>query len=137
MSFKRIKDKLDQYTIDIRSTKTNNSLNEMNKIEVENGYHISSDYKSFINEYGKCWIEDNVYTYLREKPVWLVDESVPVELFYGLEQNDYDIREAIKTYKEQLPEQIILIADADGGDQICLDVSEINQGKILFLGSWT
>lgn len=43
MSFKRIKDKLDQYTIDIRSTKTNNSLNEMNKIE-ENGYHIYPDY---------------------------------------------------------------------------------------------
>lgn len=133
MSFKRIKDKLDQYTIDIRSTnKTNDSLNEMHKIEKENGYHISSDYKSFINEYGECWIEDNVYTYLREKPVWLVGESVPVELFYGLEQNDYDIREAIKTYNEQLPEQIIPIADADGGDLICLDVSEINQGKIYF-----
>ncbi|WP_318010246.1 SMI1/KNR4 family protein [Bacillus sp. 28A-2] len=101
----------------MRSTKTNDSLNE-----------FSSDYKSFINEYGECWIEDNVYTYLREKPVWLVGESVPVELFYGLEQNDYDIREAIKTYKEQLPE----IADVDGGDLICLDVSEINQGKIYF-----
>lgn len=66
MSFKRIKDKLGQYTIDIRSTKTNNSLNEMKKIEEENGFHISSDYNSFINEYGKCWIEDNVYTHLRE-----------------------------------------------------------------------
>ncbi|WP_332284347.1 SMI1/KNR4 family protein [Bacillus safensis] len=121
MSFKRIKDKLDQYTIDIRSTKINNLLNEMDKIEEENGYHISSDYKSFINEYGECWIEDNVYTSLREKPVWFVGESVPVELFYGLEQNDYDIREAIKTYKEQLSEQIIPIVDADGGDLICLD----------------
>ncbi|MFP3812687.1 SMI1/KNR4 family protein [Bacillus pumilus] len=104
----------------------------MNKIEEENGYHISSDYKSFINKYGECWIEDNVYTSLREKPVWFVGESVPVELFYGLEQNDYDIREAIKTYKEQLSEQIIPIADADDGDLICLDVSEINQGKIYF-----
>ncbi|WP_275891461.1 MULTISPECIES: hypothetical protein [Bacillus] len=44
MSFQRIKDKLDQYTIDIRSTKSNSSLYEMNKIEEENGYHISSDY---------------------------------------------------------------------------------------------
>ncbi|MBU8573803.1 SMI1/KNR4 family protein [Bacillus pumilus] len=132
MSFQQIKDKLNQYTIDIRSSKTNNSLNEMNKIEEENGYHISPDYKSFINECGECWIEENVYTYLKEKPVWLVGESVPVELFYGLEQNDYDIREAIKTYKEQLPEQIIPIADAEGGDLICLDVSEINQGKIYF-----
>ncbi|KEP28558.1 MULTISPECIES: hypothetical protein [Bacillus] len=55
MSFKRIKDKLDQYTIDIRSTK----INETHKIEEENGYHISSDYKSFINEYGECLIVDN------------------------------------------------------------------------------
>ncbi|MFB8734963.1 SMI1/KNR4 family protein [Bacillus sp. SL00103] len=38
--------------------KTNSTLYEMNKIEEENGYHISSDYKSFINEYGECWIED-------------------------------------------------------------------------------
>ncbi|KIL11061.1 SMI1/KNR4 family protein [Bacillus sp. Je.9.29.b] len=132
MSFKQIKDKLYQYTIDIRSTKTISSLYEMKEIEEENAYHISPDYKSFISEYGECWIEDNVYTHLREKPVWLVGESVPVELFYGLEQNDYDIREAIKTYKDQLPEQIIPIADADGGDLICLDVSKINQGKIYF-----
>lgn len=95
-------------------------------------YHISSDYKRFISEYGECWIEDNVYTDLKESPAWLGEEPISVGLFYGLEQNKYDIRNVIKTYEEQLPEHVIPIADADGGDQICLDISEQDQGKIFF-----
>ena len=84
MSFKRIKDKLDQYTIDIRSTKINNSLNEMHKNRRRNGYHISSDYKSFINEYGECWIEDNVYTSLRENQCGLlVNQCSRIVLWVG------------------------------------------------------
>ncbi|MFS0654928.1 SMI1/KNR4 family protein [Bacillus sp. 179-C3.3 HS] len=132
MGFEQIKNKLDQYTLNIRSTRTKGKLENIEKLGAESDFHFSSDYKCFISEYGECWIEDNVYTQLKEEPVWLDGEAVPVGLFYGLEQNKYDIRDVIKTYKEQLPEKIIPIADADGGDQICLDVSELNQGKVYF-----
>ncbi|MCY7434619.1 hypothetical protein MCY90_04555 [Bacillus pumilus] len=74
MSFQQIKDKLNQYTIEYRLT-SDKTMEQINKIRAENNYNISSDYKSFISDYGEYWIEDNIYTDLKEWPVWLLEIS--------------------------------------------------------------
>ncbi|KOS49082.1 hypothetical protein AN272_20350 [Bacillus amyloliquefaciens] len=45
---------------------------------------------------------------------------------------DFDVKSMTVTYKEQMPDWIIPIADADGGDQICLGVKGEAAGKVYF-----
>ncbi|MBR0592523.1 hypothetical protein NSS78_08705 [Bacillus sp. FSL W8-0920] len=85
MSFQQIKDKLNQYTIEYRLT-SDKTMEQINKIRAENNYNISSDYKSFISDYGEYWIEDNIYTDLKEWPVWLLEisEQDQGKIYFGI-----------------------------------------------------
>ncbi|CBI42398.1 hypothetical protein Bamy01_05710 [Bacillus amyloliquefaciens] len=52
---------------------------------------------------------------------------------FGVDDKDFDVKSMTVAYEEQMPDWIIPIADADGGDQICLGVKEEATGKVYFL----
>ncbi|MFT0801061.1 SMI1/KNR4 family protein [Bacillus swezeyi] len=55
-----------------------------------------------------------------------------LEQFKHLEKNRYDIRNVRDIYFDQMPEWVLPLADAEGGDQICIAVKGEKKGKIYF-----
>ncbi|MFN2747229.1 SMI1/KNR4 family protein [Bacillus sp. z60-18] len=132
MNFKSIEQKMSQFKIKSYVQKAHDEK-EIEEIEKSLSINLSDDYKEFLLKYGECMImEDNlVFPVLEDTP--LSDEGVlPLGFFYGLEDNRYDIRNVRDIYFDQMPEWVLPIADAEGGDQICIGVKGEKKGKIYF-----
>uniref|UniRef100_UPI00300B0FA1 SMI1/KNR4 family protein n=1 Tax=Solibacillus ferritrahens TaxID=3098620 RepID=UPI00300B0FA1 len=52
--------------------------------------------------------------------------------FYGITNNAYNIESIIQTYKGILGSIVMPIADADGGDLICIGLKDKYRGKIYY-----
>ncbi|MFT0804042.1 SMI1/KNR4 family protein [Bacillus swezeyi] len=132
MNFKSIEQKMSQFKIKSYVQKAHDEK-EIEEIEKSFSIDLSDDYKEFLLKYGECMIiEDNlVFPVLEDTP--LTDEGLlPLGFFYGLEKNRYDIRNIRDIYFDQMPEWVLPIADAEGGDQICIAVKGEKTGKIYF-----
>ncbi|WP_406590376.1 SMI1/KNR4 family protein [Bacillus atrophaeus] len=62
------------------------------------------------------------------------DNKLRLGIFYGfgLDDNDFNIATLAETYEDQMPDWIIPIADANGGNQICLGIKGEGSGKVYF-----
>ncbi|MED1741083.1 SMI1/KNR4 family protein [Bacillus swezeyi] len=132
MNFKSIEQKMSQFKIKSYVQKVHDE-NEVEEIEKSLSIDLSGDYKEFLLKYGECMImeDDLVFPVLEDTP--LTDEGhLPLGFFYGLEKNRYDIRNVRDIYFDQMPEWVLPIADAEGGDQICIAVKGEKKGKIYF-----
>ncbi|MCY8464365.1 SMI1/KNR4 family protein [Bacillus atrophaeus] len=140
MSFKKIEQKLKEFSIDTKTNPRIDTNEQINEIEVNLGNQLPSDYKDFLKAYGGCYLEskktsdeieyDVCYKPLEKDP-WMDedDETQLLEGFYGLTSNHDSIQKAIDTYSDRFPRNIIPIASSAGGNEICID---IENEKILF-----
>lgn len=96
---------------------------------------LPEDYKNFLEKYGNTMTFSQEVQYKPlEKSAWTKKNGYAgFELFYGLEKDDNNLIERMKTFKKRIPESFIPIAEAPGGNQILLGVKKDDQyGKVYF-----
>lgn len=97
------------------------------------GVDLPLDYKEFLLEYGGCFIKDNrMYQPIEVTPVTPKDGFDSIGGFYGITSDAYEIESIIQTYKDILGSSVMPIADADGGDLICIGLKNKYRGKIYY-----
>ncbi|MDQ0244738.1 hypothetical protein J2S09_002309 [Bacillus fengqiuensis] len=133
MSFKEIESKLSEFEIK-KYSKRKHHKDEIETIEVEYKVEFPEDFKLFLLQYGTCTFnEDDIYYRSIEKNPWTPDDGFEsVEIFYGLDKDEYDIRQMIQRYSEYIPGNLIPFAESPGGNQICIAVNGNEKGKIYF-----
>ncbi|AUJ59977.1 SMI1/KNR4 family protein [Bacillus velezensis] len=140
MSFNKIEQKLKEFTIDVEKDSNINTNEQLKEIERIIGNQLPSDYKDFLKEYGGCYLDSKKTTNEVEydvcyKPIekdpWMgkEDDTQLLENFYGLANDHNSLQEAINTYSDRFPRNIIPIASSAGGNEICMD---IDNEKVLF-----
>ncbi|MFG3444445.1 SMI1/KNR4 family protein [Bacillus velezensis] len=140
MSFNKIEQKLKEFTIDVEKDSNINTNEQLKEIERIIGNQLPSDYKDFLKEYGGCYLDSKKTTNEVEydvcyKPIekdpWMgkEDDTQLLENFYGLANDHNSLQEAINTYSDCFPRNIIPIASSAGGNEICMD---IDNEKVLF-----
>nr|WP_243881218.1 SMI1/KNR4 family protein [Rummeliibacillus suwonensis] len=113
--------------------KRNNYEDSVNKIERIYNVNIPLDYKEFLLEYGGSFIKDDImYHPIERTPVTPKDGFDSIHCFYGITNNNYDIEIAVQTYHEILGTDIMPIADAGGGDLICLGLKKDYRDKVYY-----
>ncbi|MCY8228717.1 SMI1/KNR4 family protein [Bacillus spizizenii] len=131
MSYLNIKEKMSEFNLDIRIDKSVNAQEALQKFEEDNSFIIDDSYKEFLYSYGECWIqEDNIFFPVLEDNLLTSNGKLRLSYFYGLNNNDANLIKLTHDLSEQMPDWIIPIADADGGDQICLGVKGGSTGNI-------
>ena len=119
--------------MDMSVVTRDNYGNSIKKIELFYNVNIPLDYKEFLLEYGGSFIkEDIMYQPIESTPVTPKDGFDSINCFYGFTNNNNDIEEAIKTYHEILGTDVMPIADADGGDLICLGLKEDYRDRVYY-----
>jgi len=109
------------------------SYETIEKIERLYEVDLPLDYKEFLLEYGGCFIKENrMYQPIEVTPVTPEDGFDSIGGFYGITNNAYGIEPIIQTYKDVLGNIVLPIADADGGDLICIGLRGKYRGKIYF-----
>lgn len=106
------------------------SMEEILAFEQKYGIDLSHVYKQFLLHYGSGYIKDDYCYKAKEKsPLTPEDDYDMTDYFYGS-----DIVDNIETYKEEFERKLLPIADAGGGDFICLGVRDKYKDKIYY---WT
>lgn len=114
-------------------SKKENANKSIVTIERIYGVKLPLEYKEFLLEYGGCFFkEDRMYQPIEIAPVVHKDGFDSKGGFYGITNDTYDIEVVIQTYLEILGTDIMPIADADGGDLICLGLKDNYRGKIYY-----
>lgn len=139
-SFNNIKQKLKEFSIDVKTDPSINTNEKLKEIEMNIGKQLPCDYKDFLKEYGGCDLESKKTTdeveydvcYKPfEKDPWMGkdNDTQLLEGFYGLANDHNSLQIAIDTYSDRFSKNIIPIASSAGGNEICMDL--VNE-KILF-----
>lgn len=114
-----------------RSVK-NDSLDKHSISQVESELNITftDGYKSVLKSFDNSIIFDHgaVYKPVQNSPVDTSDGFQSLELLYGL-HGDSNLVDKNRMYKEQIPEDCVVIGESIGGSQICLSRSS---GKVYF-----
>jgi len=114
-------------------SKKEGAYKSIETIERVYGVDLPLDYKEFLLEYGGCFIKDNrMYQPIEVTPVTPEDGFDSIGGFYGVTNDAYDIESIIQTYKGILGSIVMPIADADGGDLICIGLKDKYRGKIYY-----
>lgn len=114
-------------------SKKEDAYKSIETIERLYGVDLPLDYKEFLLEYGGCFIKDNrMYQPIEVTPVTPEDGFDSIGGFYGITNDAYDIESIIQTYKGFLGSIVMPIADANGGDLICIGLKDKYRGKIYY-----
>ncbi|EOP59975.1 SMI1/KNR4 family protein [Bacillus cereus] len=114
-------------------SKKEDAYKSIETIERIYGVDLPLDYKEFLLEYGGCFIKDNrMYKAIEVNPVTPEDGFDSIGGFYGITNDAYEIESIIQTYKDILGSSVMPIADADGGDLICIGLKDKYRGKIYY-----
>lgn len=119
---------------DIIVSKKENVDDIIDKIEHNYNVNLPLEYKEFLIEYGGSFIKENkMYQPIENSPVTPDDGFESMAVFFGVtKESSYNIEMAMQTYKESLGSDVIPIADADGGDLICLGLKDENRDKVYY-----
>ena len=113
--------------------KKENAFKSIDTIEQIYGVNLPLEYKEFLLEYGGCFIKDDkMYQPIEITPVTPEDGFDSIGGFYGITNDSYDIGIVIKNYMEVLGTDVMPIADADGGDLICLGLKGKYKDNIYY-----
>lgn len=119
--------------LDITVSKKEDTFKSIGKIEQIYETELPSDYSEFLEEYGGCFIKDNrMYQPIEETPLTPKDGFESIGFFYGITNDTYNIESIIESYKGLLGNTIMPIADADGGDLVCIGLKGKCRGKIYY-----
>lgn len=133
--FKKLEKKLESI-IDPNYKK--NSINfhfedVIRSIEKECKLKLPIEYKMFLLNFSNCIFKDDIYYQSIEKSPWTPGDGLEsVEVFYGLENDDINLRKRIQQYSGRIPDGLIPIAESPGGNQICIGVKGKYTERIYF-----
>ncbi|EJV56225.1 SMI1/KNR4 family protein [Bacillus cereus] len=114
-------------------SKKEDAYKSIETIERIYGVDLPLDYKEFLLEYGGGFIKDNrMYQPIEVTPVTPKDGFDSIGGFYGITNDSYEIESIIQTYKDIIGSSVMPIADADGGDFICIGLKDKYRGKIYY-----
>lgn len=104
------------------------SIDEITSFEKRYGIILPKEYEEFLLDYGSGYIRDDYYyVALENTPLTPEDGYNSVDYFYGS-----DIEDNIDVFLEELNGQLLPIADAGGGDFICIGVKGERKWKIYY-----
>ncbi|KMK95079.1 SMI1/KNR4 family protein [Rossellomorea marisflavi] len=102
-------------------------------IEQQYGVSLPQDYKDFLLGFGGCFIKENaMYQPIEMPSVTPKDGFDSINGFYGCVSNTLNLMSVIQTYKDVLGGSFLPIADADGGDLICMGLKGEYEGRICY-----
>lgn len=105
----------------IKINKFNTEINEfqIRAFEDEIGKRLPNDYCDFLLKYNGGTTENNIYE--------ISEISISVDYFCGLGLTGIqDIKYIIEVLENRIPKECIPIAELEGGDVLCLELSEQN-----------
>lgn len=103
-------------------------IEEIFVFEKKYNVNLPTAYRQFLFEYGGGYIKDDYcYRALENSPLTPKDGYNSTDYFYGS-----DIADNMKIYIEELEQKLIPIADAGGGDFICIGVNGEYREKIYY-----
>lgn len=133
IQFKKVQEILSKIGIKKKHSKLKNLEKVLETIEKKYKAKLPALYKKFLLEYGGAFFEsDFIY---KSKDNSLTDGYNDIEIFYGLDNSDYSLPKQIECYidnKDFIPNYLLPIADAPGGDVICLGMTESHFNKVYF-----
>ena len=98
--------------------------------EFENKYKIElpCDYKQFLLQYGSSYVEDGFfYKAIEKSEITPEDEYDSADYFYG-----NDLVDNMDVYSEEFKQKLVPIANANGGDYICIGVKDEYKDKVYY-----
>lgn len=102
-------------------------------VEEKFGVRLPEEYRQFLLEYGGLSFNEDVCFKPIEISKWTRKDGMQAfDYFYGLDNDNIDIRKIIDVYYGRMPNNIIPIAECPGGNQLCLGIGEQNKGKVYF-----
>lgn len=110
--------------IKINKNKIETDIEKIKLFEREKGKNFPNEYIEFLLEYNGGIPEANIFEN---------DEvSISIQAFYGLGlSNIDDIRHKVDVLKNRIPEECLPIAEIEGGDVLCMVLSQENYGEVL------
>ncbi len=114
-------------------SKKENPHETISTIEATYDGALPPTYKEFLLEYGGSFIkEDIMYQPIEKSPITPEDGFDSINFFYGITNDSFSIEKAIQNNRDILGNVVLPIADADGGDLICLGLEEEYRDKIYY-----
>ncbi|MBO1580121.1 hypothetical protein J4P91_10815 [Bacillus sp. XF8] len=93
---------------------------------------LSAEYKVLLSEYSKYVLKDNFYFRVPEKWPWISEDGYEeVEIFYGLNSSEIDLRVKIEQYDILITWGMIPIGNLPGENQLCLGIKGEGKDKIF------
>ncbi|WP_421849475.1 SMI1/KNR4 family protein [Marinomonas sp.] len=110
----------------------NDSLDKgsISQVESELNITFTDGYESVLKSFDNSIVFDHgtIYKPVQNSPVDTSDGYQSLEMLYGL-QGASNLVDKNKMYKDQIPEDCVVIGESIGGSQICLSRSS---GKVYF-----
>ena len=109
------------------------SAEDIKGFEKKHQVELPHDYKFYLQHYGNDYIKE-AFRFLSavELPEKTTDRTVEIDSFYGLYDDENNIENKIRFYKDILPDDLLPIGDLPGGDLVCLGTKGNKLGKIYF-----
>ncbi|WP_404445886.1 SMI1/KNR4 family protein [Sutcliffiella horikoshii] len=118
----KLKAKLEQIIdFDLREVNTIWNDEDIEKIEEKHNIQLPNDYKYYLKYYGNDYIKEDyrLTPSLKIKQIQNISQF-EIDSLYGLNNDENNLEDKIRIYKEILPDTLIPIADLPGGDLICM-----------------
>ncbi|CCX71995.1 MAG: SMI1/KNR4 family protein [Christensenellales bacterium] len=95
-----------------------------NKICVENGIRFPENYLNFLRQHNDGELESNIISDF---------DDCSVNYFFGTTLEEYsNFADVLETYRTRMPNLCIPIADAEGGNLLCMSLNKSGYGNILW-----
>ena len=120
--------------LEIRPLKSHKTITieEIKKFEDQIKIKLPNDYIKFLLKYNGGRPKQNVYDKMLE-PITSKIMSVGVSCFYTISKDhSYNLLEGYQVLLNRVPKDLIAVAEASCGDQICLAIKGENYGKVYF-----
>lgn len=113
---------------------------EVEKLEDQVGAALPEDYRLFLELYGASTFRSLASIRAAGSlPEWLSNDGLlPFGSFYGVNRESYDFPDLLfcaEQFREELPSQLLPIADAGNDDQICIQLFGNRVGRVLYWDS--
>ena len=91
------------------------------------------DYREFLIACGAPLSFTNSVWYRSDTPnPWLDEGKGILSMLYGLDGGRYDLNKVRGTYQGRIADNLVVFADAEGGNKLCLSVEPTTPGEVFF-----
>jgi len=113
--------------IELKNTERKASPADLSKTEQVLGREFPWDYREFLQEFNGGVPESNIFNFAHHS------QGFSVSRFFGIGLNSSnDLMTRQNVFKGRLPKDFLPIADASGGNLVCISLSNHKYGSIYF-----